>query len=140
MRIEQVAAEATHALRRAELRDGRDDVTVHNAQDDLDDSFHLAAVAAGEIVGVVSCGPREHAEAPGGWQLYQMAVAAHRQGEGIGRKLVEELFSRVSAPTIWAHSRAEAVGFYERLGFTAGEAVYPGWAERPHRTVIRKLT
>lgn len=58
-------------------------------------------------------------------RLLQMAVASDRQGQGLGRALVRGLEVAVRAAgfdEVTLHARAEAVGFYERLGYeTYGE-------------------
>ncbi len=59
-------------------------------------------------------------------KLRQMAVAAGWQSKGVGRFLVEEVLgvvAREGGTLAELHSREEAVGFYERLGFVVeGEA------------------
>ena len=49
-----------------------------------------------------------------------MAVRSDRQGEGLGRMLLEgllQLLGGEGVERVELHSRAWAVGFYERLGF-----------------------
>jgi GNAT superfamily N-acetyltransferase len=54
--------------------------------------------------------------------LWGMAVAPDLQGQGAGRRLVEELLARAAAAgarLVWADARETAVGFYERCGWRA---------------------
>lgn len=87
------------------------------------DYWHFGAwdEQTGELVGTVFLIP--HATAF--WRLRQMAVANEQQGRGVGRRLVDYAVAaacEAGAPGITLHARAEAAGFYERLGFvTVGE-------------------
>lgn len=79
-----------------------------------DDSLHLKYSHAGSIVGVVLV---KHF-----WNLTNLFVAPGHQGRGIGRILVTEALNvcRTRSPrsAVLVNSSANAVGFYERLGFT----------------------
>jgi ribosomal protein S18 acetylase RimI-like enzyme len=120
--IEQVDAVATHALRAQELRQGR---PPEIDGDDAPYALHLAARLDGdEIVGVVRFHPRDCPWRPGegSWQLRGMATDPRVRGLGVGRALVAEGLIRVSqrgGDLVWCDARQAAVGFYERIGFTA---------------------
>ena len=82
------------------------------------DAHHYLALDDGVVVGCLLCWPVEGR--PGVGQLMQMAVAADRQGQGIGRHLVQRLLgdaAELGLHTVTCHARADVVGFYERLGF-----------------------
>jgi ribosomal protein S18 acetylase RimI-like enzyme len=135
--IELVDPHVTHLVRRAVLRDGIESERVDKAQDDDADTFHLAAFDSGSVAGVVSCA---HVD---GWQLYQMAVRSELQGQGIGRDLVLRLFEEVRSRgghTVWANARDNALGFYEKLGFTVIEGGFEGWRGIPHHKVTITLS
>lgn len=65
---------------------------------------------------------------PGVGKVMQVAVDPQRQGEGIGRKLIIAVesygFGRLGLREIFCHAQLPAVGFYERLGWTAGDGVF----------------
>jgi GNAT superfamily N-acetyltransferase len=104
---------------------------------------HVAAFDADEVVGCATVFPSPYADAPAAWQLRGMAVAAGRQGEGIGALVLEaaiDLVRAAGAPLLWAHARVTALAFYERLGFTiVGEEYLHGPLELPHRMILLRL-
>lgn len=65
---------------------------------------------------------------PGMGKVMQVAVDRQRQGEGIGRNLIIAVeshgFGRLGLREIFCHSQLSAVGFYERLGWTADEEIF----------------
>ena len=81
-----------------------------------DESLHLVAVAEQTVLGCVLFHPNN----AGGGRLFQMAVHAAMQGQGLGTQLVRRLEAELSARTIERvalHARSTAVPFYERLGY-----------------------
>ncbi len=80
------------------------------------DSLHLLALDAGAVVGCVLF----HPEGPATGRLFQMAVEPARQGQQLGRQLVQALEAEVAQRgfrTVTLHARDTAVGFYARLGY-----------------------
>lgn len=80
------------------------------------DEWHFGAWDGEDPVGCVSI----RWLGGGRVKLRQMAVAAASQGLGVGRVLVDEVLRVVAAEgvrVVELHSREEAVGFYEQLGF-----------------------
>jgi predicted N-acetyltransferase YhbS len=140
--IEQVDAAATYPLRAQELRQGR---PVEIEEDDAPYTLHLAArTSAGEIVGVVRFHPRDcpWREAEAAWQLRGMATDPRVRGLGAGRALVAAGLTRVVAlggDLVWCDARAAAVGFYERIGFTAVTGEYDLRPVGPHRGMVIEL-
>ena len=81
-----------------------------------DESLHLVAVAELTVLGCVLF----HPDNAGGGRLFQMAVDAAMQGQGLGTQLVRRLEAELSARAIERvalHARSTAVAFYERLGY-----------------------
>jgi predicted N-acetyltransferase YhbS len=144
VRVLEVAPAGTHGLRRAVLRDGREDAAVAFAGDEEWDTFHLAAVDDDlTTVGVVTFLERECPSRPGvhpARQLRGMAVAADRQGTGVGAALLRAGLDRCradGAAVVWAHARLTAVGWYEAHGMPAeGEVYIFGDVDLPHRLVV----
>lgn len=75
-------------------------------------------------------------------QMRQVAVASGRQGEGIGRKLVEAfeaLAMEHGSPLIMMHARQTAVPFYEALGYETYDDPFEE-VGIPHRMMRKSLT
>ena len=100
--------------------------------------IHLAVLAAGKLCAVLLLTAREE----GDIQMRQVAVAPELQGTGLGRALVEA--SEVKARELGfkrmvLHARKSAIGFYERLGYTAHGEEFEE-VGIPHRHMDRDLT
>ena len=131
------------------LRGGRADAAVTFEGDDEWDTFHLAVVDDDQTtVAVVTFLERECPARPGvhpARQLRGMAVAADRQGEGLGAALLAAGVARcreAGDAVLWAHARESAVGFYEAHGLRAEGDVYDhpvGDGTLSHRTVVLDL-
>lgn len=114
--------------------------------DDHPDAIHLAAVEGHDPpIGIVSLHPvptalRMSAARP--FQLRGMAVTPERQGQGIGRLLVEAAVDRLrvrGADVLWANARDEALGFYRGLGMEVVGAGFLTETGRPHHAVVLDL-
>ncbi len=80
------------------------------------EEWHFGAWVDGVPVGCISARWLDG----GRVKLRQMAVDRGWQGTGVGRRLMDEVLAIVAAEGATVaelHSRQEAVGFYERLGF-----------------------
>jgi predicted N-acetyltransferase YhbS len=86
----------------------------------------LVAVEGGEVVGAA------HAVSDGAISTYlgMLLVDSSRQGNGIGRALVAELFSRAGFSRMDLLAVEEAAGFYERFDHRRypGFRIYPAGA------------
>lgn len=81
-------------------------------------SWHFVALDDLELVGCVVLVPLDDKGEKS--QLIQMAVDQSRQGEGIGRLLVERLIrfaKKKGLHEIQIHSRSDVSSFYSHLGF-----------------------
>ncbi len=81
--------------------------------------IHLAAYTEeGRLVGYLNLTPQNEQVV----KMRQVAVNPARQGQGIGRKLVEAseaLAQRAGFQVLSLHARASAVPFYQKMGYTA---------------------
>ena len=143
--IREVDVTATHDLRRLVLREGRPDADVHYAEDDLPDTFHLAAVTDdGSVVGVATWAPAPSDRRPGAvaWRLRGMAVHPDQQGAGIGSALLDAAAVRLrpaGVEVLWADGRDAALPFYERHGWSVEGDGFVTASGIPHHLVVLDL-
>ncbi len=100
-------------------------------------SLHLVAHEGDTVLGCVLFNPED---AHGG-RLFQMAVAAHLQGQGLGARLVTALeaeLRRRGFTHVHLHARAHVVPFYERLGYAVYGEPYTE-VGIPHRNMQKTL-
>jgi predicted N-acetyltransferase YhbS len=149
-KIRELAADETHALRRAVSADGRTDLlSMHHALDDTAGAWHLGAIdETGRVVGIssfyfVPCPIRQDV-----WpamELAFMAVDPTVQGKGIGSAVMSEAIRRLKATDstlLWASARDTALTFYERFGFKVapGSQFIPVETGRPHHLIELDIT
>jgi len=144
LRVVEVPAEATHALRRTVLR--RDDpaAPVVFDGDDEPTTLHLGVEDAdGRLLAVSTWlrrpGPVD--PTPSDRKLRGMAVADGWRDRGIGGLLLEAGLRRAfeaGAAAVWANARDTALAFYERHGFVViGDGFVDDATGLPHHCVRR---
>ena len=90
------------------------------ADEDLSDETEFTHIVGKDGDGVIVACMSLKPLAEGVLKMQQVAVSVHRQGEGIGRELVEfaeGLAKRAGADLIVLHAREAVIGFYEKLGY-----------------------
>jgi N-acetylglutamate synthase-like GNAT family acetyltransferase len=93
----------------------------------LDWPNFVVAVEEGAIVGV----GQVKAHKDGSRELASIAVVPERQGQGIGRALIEMLLAREAGVAVHLTCRRELQGYYERFGFRRLEpGEYPPFFRR----------
>jgi ribosomal protein S18 acetylase RimI-like enzyme len=145
LRAAVVDASATRELRRALLRPQWAPGTLLPGDGDPA-AVHLAVYDAGELVGCCVLQPRPYPPRPDGpqaWQLRGMAVAVHRQRQGVGGAVLDAAVAelqRRGARIVWCDARTTAAGFYRRHGFTGdGPEFEHAETGLPHRRMWREL-
>jgi predicted GNAT family N-acyltransferase len=106
---------------------------------DADDATATHAVAVEDGGRVVGTG--RLVLHPGYAKIGRMAVLKPARGTGVGRALLDALLAeavRRGAARAVLHAQVQAIGFYERAGFTAVGAVFDE-AGIPHRRMERAL-
>jgi GNAT superfamily N-acetyltransferase len=113
------------------------------------DTVHIGAFDGTTVVGCATVFPEPFVhddpptDDPKAWRLRGMAVAPDRQGQGIGRLVLEAATAAAAqrgAPLLWANGRVTAMSFYQRLGWEAvGEVFSYGPANLAHLVIVRRL-
>lgn len=92
-----------------------------------DDSVAIVAEERGQVVGYLMA-----SDQAGVWHVLNVCTHPDRRGEGLGARLVRELFARTEQNAERGYtlevrtSNATAIRLYERLGFVS-EGVRPGY-------------
>lgn len=110
------------------------------ATDELENSS-LNAFIADEKGNVVACGRLQENENKTG-QIRFMAVSALRQGEGLGKKIVDFLehsAREMRLNRIELQARENAVKFYESCGYTIKEKSFLLWGQIQHFLMEKTL-
>ena len=142
-----ITVDATYDLRRRVLRTGTPSTDPSFTGDDAPGVRHFGAFddGIGTVIGVVSSMPRATPWRDGAVavQLRGMAVEPSRQGEGIGRALLDAVMAdarRTGASVVWANARVSALTFYTASGMMpVGEVFVPAETALPHRVVVLDL-
>lgn len=128
---------ACHAIRRVVFIDEQA-VPEELEMDDLDgEAIHLLATVDGRPAGTARLLLRDEVG-----KIGRVAVLADQRGTGLGAALIraalDELRAVPGVTTAKLGAQVHALGFYERLGFTAFGPVYDD-AGIPHRDMTRPL-
>ena len=92
-------------------------------------------VSDGEVRGFIAL-----AETPHRITVEYIAVATDAQGQGLGRRFIEEARRIADGRAVFAETDDDAVDFYRRLGFTIAEsAPDPRWPERRRYACTRAV-
>ncbi|MCW2921834.1 MAG: acetyltransferase [Thermoleophilia bacterium] len=153
--VQRISATQTHPLRMAVLRPGAPKAECEFPGDEDELTFHAGAELDGRIVSIASLylEPRP-VDAAGGapvapdhgagtaWRLRGMATEPGLRKCGAGRAALEacEAHAREHGATLaWCNARVEAVGFYERLGWTVLGEEFDIPTVGPHFVMERSL-
>jgi len=142
-RVEIVRVDVSQILdlRHRVLRAGLSREAAHFDGDELDDTVHIAALEGGAVIGCATVLSNSfHGERA--CQLRGMAVDPAVQGQGIGRKLLEEV-ERIAieraVALLWANCRKPAVGFYRRNGWVCVSEEFEIATAGLHFKMMRRL-
>jgi len=145
--IVAITVDATYDLRRRLLRTGTPSTDPSFPGDDAPGVRHYGALDdnTSALVGVVTSMPKATPWRDGAVavQLRGMAVEPDRQGQGIGRALLDALVTdarHAGASVVWANARVSALTFYTAAGMVAvGEVFVPTETALAHRLVLLDL-
>jgi predicted GNAT family N-acyltransferase len=119
LEVREVGVEPILDLRHRVLRTGLPRQTAHFPGDELLTTRHFAVYEGDQVVGCATFLETQRDGEPA-WQLRGMATDPARQGQGVGRVLVEQATAALSArgsKSYWCNARTSAVGFYQRIGW-----------------------
>ncbi len=119
--IQKIYAEQTYQLRLDILRNGVHLPVVFSGDTDID-TIHLGVFDEDELKGIASFMKTKNVLFDKEqYQLRGMATAEDARGKGYGKELLHsafELLREKKAQVLWCNARAEALGFYLKLGFS----------------------
>lgn len=115
-------------LRAAVLRAHKPVSESRYAEDEHPDTFHVAAVSEGTLLGCATGLKKDQAAClEASYQLRGMAVHPDHQGQGIGevvlRRFENEARQR-GALAVWCNARKTAQAFYARCGWVATGPIF----------------
>ena len=118
----QITAAETRMLRGAVLRPGHPLESSIYPGDDDSESQHFGAFLNGELIGVASVfrQPLPGESDANSWRLRGMAVEPARQGQGIGRAILQFGVAQIAqrgGELLWCNARSSALGFYRGAAF-----------------------
>lgn len=119
LQVREVGVEPILDLRHRVLRTGLPRETAHFPGDELATTRHFAVFDGAQVVGCATFLETER-DGEAAWQLRGMATDPGRQGQGVGRLLVERATAALSergSSSYWCNARTSAVGFYEKMGW-----------------------
>lgn len=121
--IKKITAEASYPVRHEVLRKGKPIATCRFEGDDLPTTLHYGLFENGNLQGIISLFENSNHwfEATKQIQIRGMAVLEHNQGKGYGKQLVlycEKYLAETDCELVWFNARENAIGFYQKLGYT----------------------
>lgn len=134
LEVREVEVEPIIDLRHRVLRAGLPRETAYLQGDDLPTTHHFAVLHAGTVIGCATFLESQRDGEPA-WQLRGMATDPARQGQGLGRILLDRATAQLSSrgPSFyWCNARTSAEGFYERLGWRVVSDVFTIEGVGPH--------
>ncbi len=146
LRVEHVAPQRLHELRRRVLRANNPTISVADPRDDDDTAVHFAGLLGERVVVSASFYPDASPVDPHlpTYQLRYMATDFDVQGRGYGSRVLAEAEAFLAGRgvrQIWANGRDTALGFYE----TTGWRVVPGSdhlspeTRLPHHVIVKRI-
>ena len=127
---------AAYAVRRIVFQDEQNVPPELEFDSDDDTAFHVIAVVNDAVVGTGRL--IIHADYA---KVGRMAVLREQRASGVGRALLDALIAeaeRRGAPRIVLHAQVQALGFYQRCGFTVTSDEFDE-AGIPHRRMEREI-
>jgi predicted N-acetyltransferase YhbS len=141
VRIELSEVDSIIDVRWRVLRSPRPRETAQYAEDEWPDTFHLAAIAGGDVVGCATFFPEDLDDEPA-WRFRGMAVDEHHRDQGVGGQLLQRGVAEVKdrgGSLVWCNGRTAASRFYERHSFERRGEEFVIVPSGPHFIFARHL-
>lgn len=144
MDFKVVSADDILKLRHKVLRENKPLSTAHFEGDNLDTTFHFAALTQNKIVGCVSLIPVSHEDFDelNPYQLRGMAVDPQFQGQHIGNRLLDFTSKQLLLRKInfvWCNVRTSAIEFYAKNNFIQNGEIFEISNVGPHILMFKFL-
>lgn len=127
-------------LRNEVLIRGTDRVSPYFEGDYDENTLHVGLIAENKVVGCLSF-MRNVWEGNPAWQLRGMAIDPTWRGKGAGRILLDYaetvLMEKSDIRQLWCNARANAVGFYEKMGWQVVSEEFTIPHVGPHYKMIK---
>lgn len=122
IRILQIDANTTFAVRQPVLRAGKPIESCHFEGDQLKSTVHFGLYKTNELIGVISLFTTQNSNfnTEAQFQIRGMAVLEHYQRNGFGEQLIkkaEEFVIENKGTLLWFNAREKATGFYQKLDY-----------------------
>ena len=142
--IQSCSPNLIRPLRARILRPGQPMAASHYPGEESEESLHLCAMIGDEVVGCASWMPEpasfRSAQKP--YRLRGMATDNNYQGQGIGKRLVEESLKILKAKGVdfvWCNAREVAFLFYEKMNFKYHGTLFELPLIGPHKIMYLEL-
>lgn len=144
LKVLRIGPDDTWPLRQKLLRPGRPLDEVKFEGDDDEQTFHLGAFIDNKLVSVASFYYQKHLELEGDhhYRLRGMATHPDHQCKGLSRELLNVAFPIIKqnfCSLVWCNAREEAIGFYEKAGFSVKRGPFEIEGIGPHYLMYKSL-
>ncbi len=145
MKIIQINSKETLEIRSKVLRPNLPISTCEFLGDDDEKTFHLGGYLDDKLIGVASFYSEDHDEVEryqNPYRLRGMATLDEYRGRGVGKNLLNEAFLVIKerqGGVLWCNARTNAIGFYEKLGFSVVGEEFEIEGVGPHFVMVRGL-
>jgi GNAT superfamily N-acetyltransferase len=146
LRVERVAADQLHDLRRRVLRDDDPAIYHPDPRDDDATSLHYGGFVGPRLVVSASFFPSSPPMNTSlvTFQLRYMATDFDVQGQGYGARVLafaEDDLRELGVEQVWANGRDTALGFYEAVGWlrVEGSEHLSHETSLPHTVIFKRL-
>lgn len=142
IRVDQITAAQTIAIRHRVLRQGKPIETCHFKGDDLLTTVHLGLFANDKLIGIATYLDHSRLEKINEVQLRGMAILPEWQGKSLGSYLIktgEEIAINRKKEMLWCNVRISSQKFYQKMNFQTQGDIFTIPDVGPHIVMEKQL-